>query len=75
MVRKQATATEGSVITVTAQQSRFHTDAEDTPSAAREVSQTSLENAIFDLLKSPGRLSSKISASPSVIENCLATQI
>lgn len=52
MVRKQATATQGSGITVTAQQSRFHTDAEDAPSAAREVSQNSLESDMIDLLKS-----------------------
>ena len=30
--------------------------AEDAPSAAREVSQTSLESDMIDLLKSPGRL-------------------
>ena len=56
MVRKQAAATAGSGITVTAQQSRFHTDAEDAPSAAREVSQTRLESNMIDVLKSPDRL-------------------
>ncbi|KAI7465196.1 ABC transporter domain-containing protein [Hortaea werneckii] len=48
MVRKQATATEGSGITVTAQQSRFHTDAEDAPSAAREIVIKDLSVSIGD---------------------------
>ncbi|KAI7539643.1 ABC transporter domain-containing protein, partial [Hortaea werneckii] len=48
MVRKQATPTEGSGITVTAQQSRFHTDAEDAPSAAREIVIKDLSVSIGD---------------------------
>ncbi|RMY68148.1 hypothetical protein D0863_07304 [Hortaea werneckii] len=48
MVRKQVTATQGSGITVTAQQSRFHTDAEDAPSAAREIVIKDLSVSIGD---------------------------